>query len=69
MHNVAGWADWCVLYAPSPVRAEDTVHVLLTTGSLWHSTQGLYIKEGYKTKRSDERTSLIRCETRSESLP
>ena len=32
-------------------------------------TPGLYSKEGYKTKRSDEWTSLIWCETRSESFP
>ena len=61
--------EWVRSAATLSVCAEDTAHMLSTTDGPRHSSQGLYIKEGYKTKRSDSWTSLIRCETRSESPP
>ena len=56
-------ADWCVPYAPPPAPAENAALTLLTTNGPEHSSQGLYINQYYKTKRSTSWTSLIWCET------
>ena len=56
-------ADWCVPYAPPPAPTEDAALTLLTTNGPEHSSQGLYINQYYKTKRSTSWTSLIWCET------